>query len=128
MIKQIFKIEKYWKVIVYYNIDYSFFDDIYFELRLLNFSKESIDDIFNKIKSGNVKAATCNSIEERVSVVLFGNHNNDIDYINSIVHEAEHVKQALLRAYSVDDIGENAAYTIGYIVSRMYSIFKNIKK
>jgi hypothetical protein len=44
------------------------------------------------------------------------------------VHEAEHVKQALLRAYSVDDIGENAAYTIGYIVSRMYSIFKNIKK
>ena len=128
MIKQIFKIEKYWKVIVYYNIDYSFFDDIYFELRLLNFSKESIDDIFNKIKSGNVKAATCNSIEERVSVVLFGNHSNDIDYINSIVHEAEHVKQALLRAYSVDDIGENAAYTIGYIVSRMYSIFKNIKK
>jgi hypothetical protein len=128
MIKQIFKIEKYWKVIVYYNIDYSFFDDIYFELRLLNFSKESIDDIFNKIKSGNVKAATCNSIEERVSVVLFGNHSSDIDYINSIVHEAEHVKQALLRAYSVDDIGENAAYTIGYIVSRMYSIFKNIKK
>lgn len=128
MIKQIFKIEKYWKVIVYYNIDYSFFDDIYFELRLLNFSKESIDDIFSKIKSGNVKAATCNSIEERVSVVLFGNHSNDIDYINSIVHEAEHVKQALLRAYSVDDIGENAAYTIGYIVSRMYSIFKNIKK
>lgn len=128
MIKQIFKIEKYWKVIVYYNIDYSFFDDIYFELRLLNFSKESIDDIFNKIKSGNVKAVTCNSIEERVSVVLFGNHSNDIDYINSIVHEAEHVKQALLRAYSVDDIGENAAYTIGYIVSRMYSIFKNIKK
>jgi len=128
MIKQMFKIEKYWKIIVYYNIDYSFFDDIYFELRLLNFSKESIDDIFNKIKSGKVKAATCNSIEERVSIVLFGNHSNDIDYINSIVHEAEHVKQALLRAYSVDDIGENAAYTIGYIVSRMYSIFKNIKK
>ena len=101
---------------------------LYLELNKIAFSKESIDDIFNKIKSGNVKAATCNSIEERVSVVLFGNHNNDIDYINSIVHEAEHVKQALLRAYSVDDIGENAAYTIGYIVSRMYSIFKNIKK
>ncbi len=36
-----------------------------------------------------------------------------IDYINSIVHEAEHIKQAMLKAYRVEDKGEPPAYTIG---------------
>ena len=126
MIRQIFKIEKYWKVIVYYDLDYNFYDDIYFELRLLNFSNDSIEDILYKMRIGKAKAATCNSFEEKVSVVLFNKHNTETDYINSIVHEAEHIKQAILKVYSVEDDGESAAYTVGYIVSKMYNTFKNI--
>ena len=49
-----------------------------------------------------------------------GNEHKTIeDYINSIVHEAEHVKQAMLKAYKVDDSGEPPAYTIGFIVMKM---------
>lgn len=47
------------------------------------------------------------------------------DYLNSIVHEAEHVKQAVLKAYRIDDFGEEPAYTVGYIVERMYRAFRN---
>ena len=46
------------------------------------------------------------------------------DYIDSVVHEAEHVKQAMLKAYHVEDIGEPPAYTIGYLVGRMWEAFK----
>ena len=46
------------------------------------------------------------------------------DYLNSIIHEAEHIKQAMLKAYDVDDIGEPPAYTIGYLVMKMYEVFK----
>ena len=48
------------------------------------------------------------------------------DYINSLVHEAEHIKQAMLRAYKVRDTGENPAYTVGYLVMRMRQVFKEI--
>ena len=69
MFKHIININNYWKVIVYYNIDYNFFD-----------------------------------------------------YINSIVHEAEHVKQAMLAYYNIEDEGENAAYTIAYIATKMLQL------
>jgi hypothetical protein len=39
------------------------------------------------------------------------------------VHEAEHIKQAILEAYNVEDRGEAPAYTVGYIVKRMYEVF-----
>jgi len=51
--------------------------------------------------------------------VIFGRHGDVYNYINSIVHEAEHVKQAMLKAYDVEDRGEPPAYTIGYLVMRM---------
>ena len=47
---------------------------------------------------------------------------NKYDYINSIVHEAEHVKQAMLAYYDIEDEGENAAYTIAYIATKMLQL------
>ena len=35
MIKQLIDIDGYWKVIVYYNVDYNFFSDIAFELKAI---------------------------------------------------------------------------------------------
>lgn len=49
------------------------------------------------------------------------------DYINSLVHEAEHVKQTMLKEYDVEDEGENPAYTIGYLVKRMWEVYSRIK-
>ena len=57
-------------------------------------------------------------------MVLFNTHDTIEDYLNTIVHEAEHIKQAMLKAYNVNDIGEPPAYTIGYIVMRMYRVFR----
>jgi hypothetical protein len=59
-----------------------------------------------------------------VSIVLFEIPDSREDFINSVVHEAEHIKQAMLEVYNVDDRGEAPAYTIGYIIERMFSVFK----
>lgn len=67
---------------------------------------------------------TASNIKRHVSVVLFNRHASPEEYINTIVHEAEHVKQAMLAAYDVEDEGEPPAYTIGYLVMRMYQVFK----
>ena len=126
MLKQTFDVEHYWKVIVYYDIDYNFFDDVLYELRLIDFPKKYVDDLRKAMMSHKAQAVTCSSTEHHTSIVIFNIHSSQADYINSIVHEAEHIKQAMLRAYSVEDAGEPSAYTIGYIVMRMYEVFKNI--
>ena len=126
MIKQVINIEHYWKVIVYYNIDYNFFDDIAFELKAIGSPVEKIDDVYYNM-THTAKAVTCSNIDKHISVVLFNKHKNKYDYINSIVHEAEHIKQHMLKAYNVDDKGEDPAYTIGYIAMRMLKINTMLK-
>jgi hypothetical protein len=59
-------------------------------------------------------------------VILFNHHEDKQDYVNSIVHEAEHVKQAMLKAYQVDDAGEPPAYTVGYLVGKMWEVFREL--
>lgn len=126
MVKQVFSVESYWKVIIYYNVDYNFFDDILYELRMIGFSDKVIEDTYKRMTSHKALAVTCSSPEYHTSIILFNTHSSEADYINSIVHEAEHVKQAILKAYRVNDVGEAPAYTVGYLVMRMYKTFRNL--
>lgn len=126
MIKQVFDIESYWEVVVYYSLDYNFFDDVALELRMTGFKEAAIEEVYKALKTNYAKAVTCSKVEGHRSVVIFNKHESKIDYISSIVHEAEHVKQAVLKAYHVDDTGEAAAYTIGFIVKKMYEICREL--
>lgn len=121
MIKQIINIDNYWEVIVYYDIDYNFFNDIVKELDYLNTPVEEIDKIYYNIKYKS-KAFTYSNLKYRVSIVGFNKHFDKYDYVNSIIHEAEHVKQHMLRYYKVLDKGEPPAYTIGYVAMKMLQL------
>lgn len=126
MIKQHFHVKGYWEVIVFYNIDFSLFFNIEQALDRIKFSKNDILKIKGMMFTGKAKAVTCSSLNYHCSVVLFNKHSSSEDYFNSIVHEAEHVKQAMLDAYNIRDAGEPPAYTIGYLISRMYKVFNEI--
>ena len=121
MIKQIINIDNYWEVIVYYDIDYNFFNDIVKELNYLNAPVEEIDKIYYTMKY-KAKAFTYSNLKYRVSIVGFNKHFDKYDYINSIIHEAEHVKQHILRSYKVLDEGEPPAYTVGYVATKMLQL------
>ena len=125
MIRQEFDVEHYWKVIVYYNWDDDFSAMVGKELGSIGFSDSMIGRVFYEMKY-MAKAVTCSNNIYHTSIILFNHHSSRKDYLNSIVHEAEHVKQAMLEAYDVEDAGEDAAYTIGYLVSRMWKIVKMI--
>lgn len=119
MIKQSININNYWKIIVYYNIDYNLFNYIIEDYKSIGTSYETIDRIYNTMKTRKAKAVTLSNINLKVSIVAFNKHKSTLDYINSIVHEAEHIKQSMLYAYNVKDEGEPPAYTIGFIVMKM---------
>jgi hypothetical protein len=112
-------------VVVFYDLDPAFFGDVEFELMMINFSKAAIEEVRETMLSNEAKAVTCSVTHQHSSVVIFNPHISKADYINSIVHEAEHIKQTMLQAYQVEDKGEPPAYTIGYLVMRMYEVFKD---
>lgn len=126
MVRQEIDVDGYWKVIVFYDVDFSLLYPVFEELRKIRFPVKDIQEIFRQLGEGQAKAVTCSNEAHHASVVLFGRHEDRDDYLNSLVHEAEHVKQAMLKAYRVKDEGEPPAYTIGYLVSMMYPIFRNI--
>ena len=126
MIKQVFNVESYWKVIVWYSLDYNLFPLVEADLIEVGISRRNLDTLYWMMHSGRAKAVTFSNEELYVSVVIFNIHESKADYIDSIVHEAEHVKQAMLRAYQVEDKGEPPAYTIGYLISQMYHVFQDI--
>lgn len=119
MVRQQFHVEYYWKVVVWYDLDYDLFEYVRRDMRGMGFSRRNLEALYAKLRSKKAKAVTISNILEHKSVVLFNKHRNYYDYINSIVHEAEHVKQAMLEAYKVEDEGEPPAYTIGYLAMKM---------
>lgn len=124
MTKQVINVNEYWKVIVYYNVDYDLFNVVSFDLLSSGARPKDCRRLRHMLLSGKVKAFTHSSTDKHVSVVVFNRHDDIEDYINSLVHEAEHVKQAMLHAYEVEDKGEPPAYTVGYLVMRMWEVFQ----
>jgi hypothetical protein len=125
MIKQQFSVDGYWKVIIFYNVDGDFFIPISKELERIGFPPSDVREIFKQLQR-EAKAVTCSNGAKHTSIVLLNPHSSKADYLNSIVHEAEHIKQAMLNTYMIEDKGEPPAYTIGYLVMRMYEVFKSI--
>lgn len=124
MIKQVLDVNGYWKVIVYYDINYNLFDYIVTDLYHIGIHSKAINRIYSKMITHKGKAVTISNPNVYTSIILFNKHKNKYDYLNSIVHEAEHVKQSMLYAYDIKDAGEPPAYTIGYLVMKMMMFLK----
>ena len=126
MIRQEFHVEEYWKVVVWYSLDYHFFDAVLREMRKMGIDRNIVRDVYRMMRNGEAKAVTISNVYKHESLVLFNKHRWFEDYLNSLVHEAEHIKQSMLYAYRIEDEGEAPAYTIGYLVMRMWEGFKQL--
>lgn len=107
-------------------MDYDFFSFVADDLEAAGVSKETIDGIYCTMSAGEGKAFTYSGLRDHVSIVGFNRHKNTRDYLDSIVHEIEHIKQAMLDAYDIGDSGEPPAYAVGYLMAKMYDIFMDL--
>lgn len=126
MIKQILKVSNKWKVVIYYNVNHNLFYYIKQELKQFKIPNSIINRVEAKLKHNKIKAVTINNTEQHISFVIFNMHKSKEDYINSIIHESEHVKDAILKAYNIQNYGEPPAYTIGYLASKMLKIIDDV--
>lgn len=123
MVRQRIDVEGYWEVIVWYDLDYDLFNYVEDDLRKAGISRRNLETLYKEMRSGKAKAVTYNNVQKYISIVLYNKHSSIWDYMDSIVHEGEHIKQGMLYAYKVMDYGEPPAYTIGYVVGVMLRFF-----
>lgn len=124
MIKHIFRIKCFWKVIVYYNIDYDFYFHIDNDLKDIDVSGKTRSRIYHNMSKGKAKGVTITNPEYKTSVVLFNKHTRKLDYINTIVHETKHIQSDICKYYNINENSEDAAYLIGYLVEKIMMIIK----
>lgn len=89
-------IEGYWKIIVCYNV-YLGQDNAGF---------------------------THTDFSKKLSIVGIGMTTSKKQFINTISHEAKHIQSHICQYYQVSEDSEDAAYLLGYIMMKMYEVFK----
>lgn len=67
---------------------------------------------------------THTDFRKRLSIVGIGRTTSKDEFINTIAHEAKHIQSHICQYYQVDEDSEDAAYLLGYIIMKMYQVFK----
>lgn len=120
MIKSIINVEDYWSIVLFVDVDYDRFDIIESALTNMLAPISVIDDIYDKIAYKLNSGVTFTNAKFRTSVVCINKSSTKEELINTISHEADHVQDAICKYYNVPLDSEDAAYLIGYLVSKMY--------
>lgn len=126
MIGQRFYIDKYdWQVMVLYevgsdsaNIVIGMLESICDDNNILNTAYESLSN--GKPNTG----FTYSDYDKRRSFMVIGKTTSIRETINTIVHEANHLKSHIATVFDIDEKGEEVCYLIGSIVGSMYNVFR----
>lgn len=118
---------KGWHVIIYYNVSIYSFPKVADTLQEYDCPEETIIDTLNVLKRENT-GFTYTNLDYKVSIVGIGTATESSQFLNTVVHEAKHVQSHICYYYGIDEDSEEAAYLIGYMVSRMYKALAKILK
>lgn len=116
-----------WHVVIYYNVSTEDFYEIAEVLSIYGCSEKMVNDTYRVLKRRNT-GFTFTNFEERTSIVCIGQATQASQFLNTTIHEAKHVQSHICQYYDIEEDSEEAAYLIGYMVSRMYKILVKILK
>lgn len=120
MIHRIIKMDGYWTVDFYADVDYEYYDDIEVSLYKIECPIKEIDNIYNNINNLKDSGVTYTNPRYRTSVVCINKTTTKYELIDTIAHEADHVQDAICDYYKIPLDSEDAAYLIGYLVKCFY--------
>ena len=125
MIAQSFNISQYdWNIKVYYDVEKCDINFCVKQLKKLTTDKhifEECDKTLNTNKRD--RAYTYSSYVAKSSIVFIGIPSSTGELINTITHEANHIKSHIATYYDLNEKGEKVSYLIGEIVKEMSNTF-----
>lgn len=126
MIGQRFYIDKYdWQVMVLYEVGSS---DTNIVMRMLEYicsDNDIINSAYENVSNGKPNTGfTYSDYDKQLSFMVIGKTTSIREALNTIVHEANHLKSHIATVYGIDEKGEEVCYLIGNIVKTMYDVFR----
>ncbi len=107
-----------WSFVFAYDIEENNLGEVGEWLEALGAEKREIfraQDVLSRQNTG----LTFTSPSQRMSVVCIGQQTDIAQWWNTLVHELEHLKNAITRYYDVEKDSEEEAYLLGYIMQKV---------
>lgn len=114
MIRDYLDIDSHWGILAYYDAIPSDFSQLAPILREFGCPEHEIRKAWRATHSPN-KAFVFNAPWFRMSVLVLGRVTHPAQFLNSFMHEADHLQDAILSYYQVQQGTEQAAYLQGFI-------------
>lgn len=123
-----FYIDKYdWQIVVLYEVSYYNKDYVINKLKEICDDDDIIAQAKNNINLRSYNTGfTYSDLNKQQTLIVIGKANSSYELINTIVHEANHLKSHIATAYNINEKGEEVSYLIGGIVKVMFKVFKKI--
>ena len=84
-----------------------------------------LDSAYESLSNGKpITGFTYSDYDKRRSFMVIGKTTSSHETINTIVHEANHLKSHIATEFGIDEKGEEVCYLIGNIVRNMYNVFR----
>lgn len=125
MIAQSFNISQYdWNVKVYYDVERSDINFCIKQLKKLTTDNKIFDECRQTLDTKHKdRAYTYSSYVAKSSIVFIDIPSSTGELINTITHEANHIKSHIATYYDLNEKGERVSYLIGEIVKEMSNTF-----
>lgn len=114
MLRNYLDIDKHWGILAYYDATLSDFSQLAPILREFGCPEPEIKRAYNTIHRPN-KAFIFSAPWARMSVMVVGRVTHPSQFLNSLLHEFDHLQDTILSYYDVPQGTEDAAYLQGYL-------------
>ena len=114
MIRDYLDIDKHWGILAYYDVVPDDFSQLGPILREFGCPDWEISRAYNTIRQAN-KAFVFPAPWARMSVMVVGRVTHPSQFLNSLLHEFDHLQNTILEYYGVPHGTEDAAYLQGYL-------------
>lgn len=114
MIRDYLDIDRAWGILAYYDALPADFSQLGPILREFGCPEQEIEKAYQTVHLLN-KAFVFNAPWLRMSVLVVGRVTHPAQFLNSFMHEADHLQDAILDYYDVPQGTEDAAYLQGFI-------------
>ena len=118
MTTQHLSIEGYWNVTVVYDVWPSDLQEVARLMRRVGASQEMVDEAPANLSGWNA-GYTLTAFGWKESIVFIGRATSLREFLNTVIHEVDHVQAHVAEYYGVSLGTEQAAYLQGYIGGRL---------
>ena len=124
MIRQEIYLPKYdWEVRIYYAVTTYWTSRIIFDLRDAGCRGRQLRTAWENLRRGELNTGiTYSNFGRRETVMVISLTSTAAEFLNSWMHEMQHLCRHVAAAFGIDPYGEEAAYLAGDVGQRMFPV------